>query len=112
MVWLCDPSDAQPIGWQGPDNVNIAGHNWIVSVGPRGGDGPNSNAPVVNYTAPEGSPVMSLSFDLMDFINEAISSGRGITSSMYLTDVFGGIEIWNGPSAVGTSIDRFSAHVN
>jgi len=114
MVWLCDPGDYQPIGWSGDSGprVNIAGHDWIVSVGPRGGSGPNSGAPVINYTAPHGSPVMSMSFDLMDFINEAIQSNRGLQSGWYLTDVFGGIEIWNGPGAVGTSIQRFSAHVN
>ncbi len=67
------------------------------------------------------SPVKDLSFDLKDFINDAVtnasadmSAGGGITqafsSSWYLTDVFAGFEIWNGSDAKGLQ-DTFTCVV-
>ncbi|HEY5960591.1 MAG TPA: hypothetical protein VIV60_28755 [Polyangiaceae bacterium] len=107
MVWLCDPGDAQPIGSK-QRTASIAGNSWDVWVGPRGGSGTNSNAPVVSYTKASGS-LNSLSFDLLEFIKDA--STNGIQGSWYLTDVFGGFEIWNGGSTNGLSLDEFTCVV-
>jgi hypothetical protein len=109
MVWLCDPSDAQPIGDGGAPKrtATVAGKSWDVWVGPRGGSGSNSNAPVVSYVAKPS--LNSFTFDLLDFIKDAAADG--ISSSWYLTDVFGGFEIWNGSSTNGLSLDEFTCVV-
>jgi hypothetical protein len=92
----------------------VAG-TWDLWVGARGGNGPDSNNPVINYVAP--STVTALSFDLKLFIQDAVarsSSGRlnGFTFSdqLFLTDVFAGFEIWSG--GAGLKVDEFSAQIN
>jgi len=106
MVWLYKPGNRSPIG-SVQAQASIAGHNWDVWVGPRGGGGSNSNAPVVSYVA-QGT-VQSIDFDLKDFIMDATS--HGISTGWYLTDVFGGFEIWTGGDAVGLNLDRFAIEV-
>ena len=88
--------------------IGIGGINFDVWVGPRGGSGSNSNAPVVSYVAIPTQ--QSMSFDLMNFIDDA--EQNGISQSWYLTDVFGGFEIWTGSSGVGLSLDTFSVEIN
>jgi hypothetical protein len=108
MVWLRDPSGKQPIG-SNQGSVTIAGQQWNKWVGPRG-DG--SNAPVVSFVNPaEDDNSRAQSFvnkNLLDFIKAA--AGDGIGSNMYLTDVFGGFEIWSG--GTGLKVDEFTAIVN
>lgn len=106
MVWLCDPSDAQPIG-SVQRTATIGGKTWDVWVGPRGGSGSNSNAPVVSYAAKSG--FNSFTFNLLDFIKDAATNG--IQGSWYLTDVFAGFEIWNGGSTNGLAVDKFTCVV-
>jgi hypothetical protein len=106
MVWLCKPSNAQPIGSQ-QTTATIAGHTWNVWVGPRGGTGTNSGAPVVSYVAQ--SSFTSFTFDLNLFIKDAAS--HGILSSWYLTDVFAGFEIWNGSATQGLQETAFTCVV-
>jgi endoglucanase len=111
MIWLRDPSGFQPIG-SNQGSVMIAGQAWNVWVGPRG-DGPEgyNDAPVVSYVNPaENDNSRAQSFvnvNLKAFFTDA--AGRGIPGSMYLTDVFGGFEIWNG--GVGAKVDEFKAVV-
>ena len=107
MVWLYKPGSRQPIG-SIQRQATIGGITFDVWVGPRGGSGSNSNAPVVSYVAQ--STQQSMSFDLMNFIDDAAQNG--ISQSWYLTDVFGGFEIWTGSDAVGLSLDRFVAEIN
>jgi hypothetical protein len=106
MVWLYKPSGNQPIG-SVKRTASIAGKTWDVWVGPRGGSGSNSNAPVVSYVI-QGA-VTSLSFDLKQFIADA--SMNGIMSSWYLTDVFAGFEIWDGNGTTGLGVSEFTASV-
>src|SRR5690606_28552236 len=114
MIWLKRPTEKVPIGWNGgtptgrADDVEgprIAGEAWDIFVGqrnegggsPNGGEGelvPQGNAPVVSYLI-QGSAVNSLSFDLKDFIDDAVTRGY-LGGDLYLTDVFAGFEIWNG----------------
>ncbi|MBN2801482.1 MAG: hypothetical protein JXR91_00155, partial [Deltaproteobacteria bacterium] len=43
------------------------------------------------------SPVKSLTFDLNDFIEDAVTTHKGtIDNTMYLTNVYAGFEIWSG----------------
>lgn len=107
MVWAHKPGDQQPIGSvQG--TANIAGKTWDVWVGPRG-QGPegNNEATVVSYVA-QGGDIPSMSFDLLEFINDSKSRGMNAT---YLTDVFFGFEIWNGGAGGNLSVDEFSCKV-
>jgi hypothetical protein len=116
MVWLYKPSNFHPIG-NSIRTATIASTAFDVWVGPRGqgqgstgGVSDGAGRPVISYVAHSGS-LPSLSFNLKDFIDDAVSHGSsdmtggasGITqafsSSWYLTDVFAGFEIWNGGDA-------------
>ncbi len=104
MVWLYRPQNRYPIGAQA-GTASVAGQTWDVFVGDRG-DG--TGAQVVSYVAQ--SPMGTLSFDLNQFIQEAVSSGRGgFSASWYLTDIFAGFEIWS--AGAGLKVDQFSALV-
>jgi hypothetical protein len=115
MIWLRDPSGKQPIGSVMASNVMVAGQPWNVWVGPRG-DGPAgpNNAPVVSFVNPtEDSDSRAQSFkdvDLKAFFTAAASYGIG--PNMYLTDVFGGFEIWSGGSGGNLAVDEFKAVVS
>jgi hypothetical protein len=115
MIWLRDPGGKQPIGSVQASNVMVAGMPWNVWVGPRG-DGPAgpNNAPVVSFVNPtEDNDSRAQSFkdvDLKAFFTAAAS--YGIPSTMYLTDVFGGFEIWSGGSGGNLGVDEFKAVVN
>jgi hypothetical protein len=56
------------------------------------------------------TPLGGLQFDLNNFIKDAVAKGYGVTSSMYLSIVFGGFEIWGG--ADGIQLTQFCATVN
>ena len=115
MIWLRDPGGKQPIGSVQASNVMVAGMPWNVWVGPRG-DGPAgpNNAPVVSFVNPtEDNDSRAQSFkdvDLKAFFTAAAT--YGIPSTMYLTDVFGGFEIWSGGSGGNLGVDEFKAVVN
>src|SRR5690606_29125325 len=81
MVWVHDPSDAQPIGTDQGD-FTLGSTTYDVWVGPRG-EGPEgyNDATVVSYVARGDVP--SGSFDLKAFFDNA--AGYGISSNMYLT---------------------------
>jgi hypothetical protein len=111
MIWLYQPPSRTPIGNQ-QRIATVAGHNWNVWAGTRGTDtigtdGPNR--PVVSYVATD-SPLASLSFDLNRFIEDAAASGL-ISPAWYLTDVFGGFQIWTGSDAVGLACKSFTCVV-
>jgi hypothetical protein len=52
----------------------------------------------------------SLEFDLNKFIQDSVTNKYGITSSMYLSIVFAGFEIWGGGNDLQTK--QFCAKVN
>lgn len=108
MVWTYKPAGRVAIGGR-VATANVAGRDWGLFVGPRGGGGPDSNLPVISYVN-EGASVQDFSFDLKDFMNDAIARNTGLTQSMFLTDVFAGFEIWTG--GTGLRVDEFSAVVN
>jgi len=122
MIWLRDPSGKQPIGsvqtisGSSDNTVTIAGMKWKVWKGPRGAGpmGSQSNAPVVSFVNPtEDDNSRAQNFtnvNIKEFLTAAAQFG--IPSSMYLTDVFGGFEIWNGGSGGNLSVDEFKCVVN
>jgi hypothetical protein len=69
----------------------------------------------------QDSPVSSLSFDLKTFISDAVANGssdqaaggtsQAFASSWYLTDVFGGFQIWTGSNATGLQCTNFTAAI-
>lgn len=114
MLWLYDPSNAQPIGSDQGD-VMINGINWDVWVGPRGtgpsGEGADlqadGNAPVISYVAK--ATTNTFDGDLKAFFTDATSRSNQFTSDLLLTDVFFGFEIWSGGQ--GLKVDSFEVNV-
>jgi hypothetical protein len=111
MIWLYHPGSQVPIGTQG-STVTIGGQPWVKWVGPRGaGPAGNNNSPVVSFVNPnrdDNSRNQSfVNKNILEFIQAA--QGDGISSSMYLTDIFAGFEIWSG--GVGAKVDEFSVVV-
>lgn len=100
MIWLNRQGPIQPIG-SPVGNASIAGRTWEVW---RGSNGSNN---VISYVAP--SPVASMSFDAMAFINDTKNRGA-ITSDWYLTSIQAGFEPWQG--GVGLAVNSFSQSVN
>ena len=114
MIWLRDPSGKQPIGSK-QGTATIGGMTWDVWKGPRGAGpmGSQSSAPVVSFVNPtENDNSRAQNFtnvNIKDFMTAA--SSYGISSSMYLTDVFAGFEIWSGGSGGNLSVDEFKCVV-
>ncbi|MCI4064569.1 cellulose binding domain-containing protein [Micromonospora sp. R77] len=100
MIWLNRQGSIQPIG-SPVGNTNLAGRTWEVW---RGSNGQNN---VISYVAPSAIP--SMSFDVMDFINDTKNRGA-ITSDWYLTSIQAGFEPWQG--GVGLAVNSFSQSVN
>jgi hypothetical protein len=108
MVWLFKPADERP---RGPNLANYTGRTvsgvsgtWDVWVDPARTGSP----PCISYVST--TPLDSLSFDLNAFIQDSIQNTYGITSSMYLSVIFAGFEIWAGGD--GLEVNRFCARVN
>ncbi|NYF57246.1 GH12 family glycosyl hydrolase domain-containing protein [Micromonospora purpureochromogenes] len=100
MIWLNRQGSIQPIG-SPVGTTTLVGRTWEVW---RGSNGSNN---VISYVAP--SPVSSLNFSVLDFINDVKNRGA-ITSSWYLTSIQAGFEPWQG--GVGLAVTSFSAAVN
>ncbi len=107
MIWMYKPSNWNPIGWEnGSRGTYTNGSNTFnVYVGNRDS---GAARPVVNYVA--SGTITSMDFDLKAFIDDAAQ--YGIQSGWYLTDVFGGFEIWNGSGTNGLQVTEFTAVVN
>jgi hypothetical protein len=110
VVWLHRPANRDPIGIVTRQAV-VAAHAWDVWVGPHGHTNTGTddlNRPVVSYVLSDES-LSTLSFDLKDFITDAVANAgadksngktsQSFAASWYLTDVFGGFEIWSGVDA-------------
>jgi hypothetical protein len=104
MVWMFKPTDREPRGNDnGRLNQTVAGVSgtWNVWVD-------TTSPPCVSYVS--STPIDGLAFDLNDFIKDAVTKGYGVKSSMYLSIVFGGFEIWGGSD--GIRLTQFCATVN
>ncbi|MFG3685638.1 cellulose binding domain-containing protein [Micromonospora sp. NPDC047740] len=100
MIWFNRQGPIQPIG-SPVGNTTVAGRTWEVW---RGSNGSNN---VISYLAP--SPITSMSFDVMAFINDTRSRGA-ITADWYLTSIQAGFEPWQG--GVGLAVNSFSQSVD
>jgi hypothetical protein len=112
MVWTYKPGNRNAIGGFGGGAVQQAtvdNRQWNLFVGGRAeaGDPGAGNAQVISYVVP-GAAIPDYSFDLNLFIQDAVQRGL-LSPTMFLTDVFGGFEIWSGGS--GLRIDEFTVDV-
>lgn len=104
MVWTGKPAGRQPRGAAGARlNVTVPGapgtwQVWVDRVDP----------PCISYVS--ATPVDDLSFDLNDFIKDAVTNSYGLKTSMFLSVVFAGFEIWGGGD--GLQAKSFCAQVN
>jgi glycosyl hydrolase family 12 len=108
MVWTYKPGTRVAIGTS-RGQADVGGRTWELFVGPRGGGGPDSNLPVISYVN-TGAAVLDYEFDLKAFIDDAVARNVGLTTTMFLTDVFAGFEIWSG--GAGLRVDEFSIGIN
>jgi hypothetical protein len=105
MVWMFKPTNRQPRGSDyGHGGQTVAGvpGTWDVWIDK------STDPPCTSYVA--STPIDGLEFDLNDFIKDAVTKSYGVTSSMYLSIVFGGFEIWGGND--GLALTQFCADVN
>jgi hypothetical protein len=101
MVWMHKPSNRQPVGGTN-GSANLAGYNWTVWRGNN-----DAGLPVISYVNDSG--INGLSFDLNDFIRDAVQNGRGVTNNQYLAVIFAGFEVWGGGD--GLEMSQFCADV-
>jgi hypothetical protein len=111
MVWMFKPKDRQPRGGIGgatgaspnfaATTVDGIPGKWDVWVD-------DTDPLCISYVASE--PIDGLAFDLNKFIQDSVTNQYGITSSMYLSLVFGGFEVWSGGD--GLELKQFCAAVN
>ena len=115
MGWLFKPSDRQPRGGTCTTvgcQPNVANHTvagvsqatWDVWLGAGSG----TRAPCVSYVST--TPLDSLSFDLNKFILDAVANSYYVKSTMNLSIVFAGFEIWAGGD--GLQAQQYCAQVN
>jgi chitodextrinase len=103
MIWFNRQGSIQPIG-SATGSANLAGRSWQVWTGNNGQNN------VVSYLF-QGSPIGSLNFDLMAFVNDTLGRGSQYgNNNWYLTSVQGGFEPWIG--GVGLTVNSFSSSVS
>lgn len=108
MVWLYKPNDRQPRGGirNAPNHPNreIEGveGEWDVWLHPSTG-----YPPCVSYVS--ATPREELTFDLVEFIRDAVANGYFVTEEMYLSIIFAGFEIWG--NGDGLRIENFCVDV-
>ncbi|TDC68207.1 hypothetical protein E1283_27735 [Streptomyces hainanensis] len=100
MIWFNRVGPIQPIG-SPTGTTTVGGRSWEVWTGSNGANR------VISFVAP--SAIGSWSFDVMDFVDVAVSRGMA-TNSWYLTSVQAGFEPWQGGTGLG--VTSFSASVN
>jgi hypothetical protein len=102
MVWLFKPTDRQPRGINAYPGQAVRGlpGTWNVWID-------YTNPPCISYVST--TPLDKLDFDLNNVIQDSVTKGYGITSSMYLSIIFAGFEIWGG--ADGIQAKAFCANV-
>ncbi|WP_225993092.1 GH12 family glycosyl hydrolase domain-containing protein [Actinomadura rudentiformis] len=99
MIWFNRVGPIQPIG-RPVGTATVGGRSWEIWTGNNGGND------VISFVAP--AAIGSWSFDVMDFVDQAISHGLA-NASWYLTSVQAGFEPWQ--NGTGLAVNSFSAAV-
>lgn len=102
MVWFFDPPNRQPRGALAYSRRAVAGlpGTWDVWID-------DTDPLCISYVST--TVLDKLDFDLNYFIQDSVTHQYGITSSMYLSIVFAGFEIWGGGD--GLQAKAFCANV-
>ncbi|MFF7096161.1 cellulose binding domain-containing protein [Streptomyces rubradiris] len=100
MVWFNKVGPIQPVGSQ-VGTATVAGRQWQVWSGNNGSND------VLSFVAP--SAITSWSFDVMDFVRQAVARGLA-QNNWYLTSVQAGFEPWQ--NGAGLAVNSFSSTVN
>ncbi|CAL9289832.1 GH12 family glycosyl hydrolase domain-containing protein [Streptomyces sp. SudanB52_2052] len=100
MIWFNRVGPIQPIGSQ-VGTASVGGRGWEVWTGSNGSND------VISFVAP--SAISSWSFDVMDFVDQAVARGLA-RSDWYLTSVQAGFEPWQ--NGAGLAVNSFSSAVN
>ncbi|GGL91810.1 glycosyl hydrolase family 5 [Streptomyces fumigatiscleroticus] len=100
MIWFNKVGPVQPVGSQ-VGTATVAGRSWQVWSGNNGSND------VLSFVAP--SAIGSWSFDVMDFVRQAVSRGLA-QNSWYLTSIQAGFEPWQ--NGAGLAVNSFSSTVN
>lgn len=100
MIWFNKVGAIQPVG-SPVGTATVAGRSWQVWSGNNGSND------VLSFVAP--SAIGSWSFDVMDFVRQALARGLG-QNSWYLTSVQAGFEPWQ--NGAGLAVTSFSSGVD
>ncbi|MEV5427948.1 cellulose binding domain-containing protein [Streptomyces sp. NPDC052701] len=100
MIWFNKVGPIQPIGSQ-VGTATVGGRTWQVWTGSNGSND------VISFVAP--SAISSWSFDVMDFVRQAVTRGMA-QNDWYLTSVQAGFEPWQ--NGAGLAVNSFSSTVN
>jgi hypothetical protein len=100
MVWFHHAGPVQPVG-SAVGTATVAGRTWEVWSGNNGSND------VLSFVAP--SAIDSWSFDVMDFVRQAVSRGLA-ADDWYLTSVQAGFEPWQ--DGAGLAVTSFSSAVD
>jgi hypothetical protein len=106
MVWLRDPPGPRPAGALMTSNIAVANvpgtwNLWTGSVNGR---------PIVNYVRPEGTDLLELEFDVLDFVRDAKTRMLNLPGT-HINSVAIGFEIWSGPVS-NLATEDFYVHVD
>ncbi|MFE7033484.1 cellulose binding domain-containing protein [Streptomyces sp. NPDC057621] len=100
MIWFNRVGPIQPIG-SPVGTASVGGRTWEVWSGSNGAND------VLSFVAP--SAISSWSFDVMDFVDQAVVRGLA-RSDWHLTSVQAGFEPWQG--GAGLAVNSFSSTVS
>ncbi|MFI6930748.1 cellulose binding domain-containing protein [Streptomyces sp. NPDC050287] len=100
MIWFNKVGPVQPVGSQG-GTTTVAGRQW------QAWSGNNGSNDVLTFVAP--SAISSWSFDVMDFVRQAVSRGLA-QNDWYLTSIQAGFEPWQ--NGTGLAVTAFSSAIN
>jgi len=107
MVWYRDPPSFQPGGAAPIATAVIGNQTWQVWHGPN-----HAQQDITSYVTMNAGGLaegQTYSFDLKNFIDDAVERGYITPASDNLIAIMGGMEIWGGGQ--GASINGFSANV-
>ena len=105
MVWFHRTGGVQPLGIERAANVSIGNRNWDIWWCDSGCQ---DGVDVVTYLPADDSAINEWAFNLKDFMADANSRNK-LDGGWYLTNVFGGFEVWSG--GVGLTTNNFCAIV-
>jgi hypothetical protein len=109
MVWYRDPPAAQPLGTVKGTGEQLAGKLWNVWVCDSSTNCSQNGKPVISYVPNDGSTINEMSYDLNDFIQNAVTKYKVIQNTWHLSAIMAGFEIWSG--GLNLKSDNFCAVV-